>query len=270
MKFFGLKLWLIVTILVLGTIQSRALADDVLDTLRSELSLIGSQVEDLRLGLLSPEVRSLQPSDAGIALLRLDALEAKLRSTVGRVEALEFNLQILSEDANHRILQFKLKLSELEGHTKLSRGESNTVINKTRGKEIQLNELSNETLVFDKAILSFNSSDFQTAQEHLNSFQELYPQSKNIAEAHYWLGRTKLELNDTKGSANSFLEAFSLEPDGRFAWKSLLGLAKSLGELGQIEQGCLTLEELKSRFPEKVEENLDQVLKAKEQMKCSA
>jgi tol-pal system protein YbgF len=270
LKFFGLKLWLVGTILVFGAIQSKALADDVFDTLRSELSLIGSQVEDLRLGLLSPEVRSLPPFDAGIALLRLDALEAKLRSTVGRVEALEFNLQILSEDANNRILQFQLKLSEFEGDTKLSKGVSNTKINKIREKETQLNDLSNETLVFDKAILSFNSNDFQTAEEHFNSFQELYPDSRNIAEAHYWLGRSKFELDDTKGSANSFLEAFSLEPNGHFAWRSLLGLAMSLGELGQIEQGCLTLEELKSRFPEKVEENLDQVLRAEEQMKCSA
>ena len=95
-----------------GLFTSSALSQDIIESLRSELSLIGSQVEDLRLGLLYPEVRSLAPSDAGIALLRLDALEAKLRSTVGRVEALEFNLQILSEDAQNRISQFKINYLE--------------------------------------------------------------------------------------------------------------------------------------------------------------
>ena len=270
MKFFVLKICLIGIILTFVPIKSRVFADDALASLRLELSLIGSQVEDLRLGLLSPEVRSLAPSDAGIALLRLDALEAKLRSTVGRVEALEFNLQILSEDAQNRILQFKLKLSELEGYPKLSVGESIAETTEPKVKETQFSKISNETLAFDKALLSFNSSDFETAQDHFNSFQELYPHSLNIAEVHYWLGRTKSELRDAKGSANAFLEAFSLAPSGIFAWKSLLGLAISLGELGQIEQGCLTLEELKSRFPEKLTENLNQVLAAEEQMKCSA
>ena len=42
----------------------------------------------------------------------------------------------------------------------------------------------------------------------------------------------------------------------------------SLGELGQVEQGCLTLDELKSRFPKKVEENFDEFLVVEEQMKC--
>ena len=117
----ALLLSLIGIILTFVSFRSVVVAEDILGSLRSELSLIGSQVEDLRLDLLSPEVRSLKPSEAGIALLRLDALEAKLRSTVGRVEALEFNLQILSEDASNRILEFKAKLAELEGHNKLFR-----------------------------------------------------------------------------------------------------------------------------------------------------
>ena len=270
MRFPGLKLGLVGIILAFGPIQSQVVAEDVIDSLRSELSLMGSQVEDLRLGLLHPEVRSLAPSDAGIALLRLDALEAKMRSTMGRVEALEFNLQILSEDAQDRISQFKLKLSELEDRAKVFDEEPISVINKPKVKGTQFDQISNETLAFDKVLLSFNSKDFETALTHLESFQQLYPQSINIAELHYWLGKTKFELGDTKGSANAFLDAFSLAPSGRFAWKSLLGLAISLGELGQVEQGCLTLEELMARFPNKVVENADQVLVAKEQMKCSA
>ena len=89
--------------LVYGIGYSKVFAEDVFESMRLELSLIGSQIEDLRLGLLSPEVRSLAPSDAGIALLRLDALEAQLRSTLGRVEAIEFHLQILSKDAANRM-----------------------------------------------------------------------------------------------------------------------------------------------------------------------
>lgn len=252
-----------------GGLISKAAADDPFEALKLELSLIGSQMEDLRFNLLSPEVRSLAPADAGIALLRLDALEAKLRSTVGRVEALEFHLEILSKDATHRISEFSLKLKELENKKEISNSELSSKRNAPAPVEKKLEELSNETLAFDKALLSYNSRDFASALNHFSSFNETYPQSINVAEAYFWLGQTYVELANDKGAASAFLESFSRAPTGSFAWKSLLGLAIALGELGQFEQGCLTLIELKSRFPKKVSQSLDQVLMAEEQLKCS-
>ena len=112
MKFKLFRIIVLGFLLFFGGLITKAVADDPFESLKLELSLIGSQIEDLRLNLLSPEARSLTPGDAGIALLRLDALEAKLRSTVGRVEALEFHLEILSNDAKHRIAEFSLKLKE--------------------------------------------------------------------------------------------------------------------------------------------------------------
>ena len=255
--------------LVFGLGHSKVFAEDVFESLRLELSLIGSQIEDLRLGLLSPEVRSLAPSDAGIALLRLDALEAKLRSTVGRVEAIEFHLQILSKDATNRMMEFSSKLEQLENkntRSDLKLSQKNDEVEKT---EEYRDEISNETLAFDKALLSFTSKDFGTALEYFESFNSLYPQSINIDESYYRLGQTNMALNDSKRAASAFLDSFSRVPSGPFAWKSLLGLAIALGNLGQMEQGCLTLGELKSRFPEKASQNLDQILIAEEQLKCS-
>ena len=252
-----------------GGLFSRAVADDPFESLKLELSLIGSQMEDLRLNLLSPEVRSLAPGDAGIALLRLDALEAKLRSMVGRVEALEFNLKILSKDANHRITEFSLKLKDLERKNEISNSHSNPEKKDSKSEEKKVEQLSNETLAFDKAFLSYNSKDFVSALSHFQSFNEKYPQSINVAEAFYWLGKTNVELINHKAAASAFLESFSRAPGGAFAWKSLLELAISLGDLGQLEQGCLTLIELESRFPENVSRNKDEILMAEEQLKCS-
>ena len=260
------------------SIVPKANADDLFESMRLELSLIGSQIEDLRLSLVSPEVRSLAPSDAGIALLRLDALEAKLRSTVGRVEALEFHLEILSKDAKHRIYEFNTKLAELE-NKKLFSSSSDGLADHSleeplstapAQEDIQnVNEPSNETLTFDQALLSFNAKDFSSALTSFQSFNELYPQSINVVESHYWLGKTNSELKDYKAAASAFLEAFSLSPNGLFAWKSLLGLAIALGDLGQFDQGCLTLGELKSRFPDKFHNNQDEIVIAEERLKCS-
>ena len=135
--------------------MSKANADDLFESMRLELSLIGSQIEDLRSSLVSPEVRSLAPSDAGIALLRLDALEAKLRSMVGRVEALEFHLEILSKDAKHRIYEFNEKLAELENKKVFLNSGSNLEdwsreeslsVTPTQEDVQNSNEPSNETL----------------------------------------------------------------------------------------------------------------------------
>lgn len=264
-------------VLGFATLISEARADEPFEALRLELSVIGSQIEDLRSSLLSPEVRSLGPGDAGIVLLRLDALEAKLRAAVGSIEALEFHLEILSRDARHRISEFKSKLFELE---KMNNGFSslNTDItasesaNKNNGKKLlteNSNSSSDETLAFDKALLSINSNDFNSALIYLEAFIESYPDSRNVAEAFYWLGKANSEVGNYKRAATTFLESFSRAPDSVFAWKSLLGLAVSLGDLGQMEQGCLTLGELDSRFPEQVIENLEAITIAEKQLKCA-
>ena len=249
---------------------NKAGAEDPLEALKLELSLISSQMEDLRLSLLSPEVRSLAPADAGIALLRLDAMEAKLRSTVGRVEALEFHLEILSKDAANRISEFSAKLQELESPNQLKVPQLSAEDRKVEQSEGNDEGLSNETLAFDEAILSFNSQDYEEALLKFKSFNNQFPQSINIAEAFYWLGKTNQELAFFKEAASAFLESFSLAPKGIFAWKSLLGLAASLGGIGQIEQGCLTIGELRERFPESVSKNEGAVLSVEKQLKCSS
>ena len=256
-------------VFVLSTFTLKATAEDVFQSLTLELSLISSQIEDLRESLLSPEVRSLAPADAGIALLRLDALEAQLRSMVGRVEALEFHLEILSRDAIHRISEFNRRLAELKEQDVIPELDPEVITNETKPITDEPGQFSNETLDFDRAVLSFNSKDFQSALTRFESFNELYPQSMNAAESFYWLGKTNEELINFKSAASSYLESFSRDPNGFFAWKSLLGLAVSLGKLGQLEQGCLTLKELKSRFPDTVIQNRDDVLIAEEQLKCS-
>ena len=254
--------------MVYGAGVSKVFGEDVFESLRLELTLIGSQIEDLRLGLLSPEVRSLAPSDAGIALLRLDALEAKLRSTVGRVEAIEFHLQILSKDATNRMIEFGSKLEQLEKRNTMSDRKLPQQNGEVEKVEKYQGEVSNETLAFDKALLSFTSKDFGSALEQFESFNSLYPQSINIDESFYRLGQTNMALKDAKQAANAFLESFSQVPSGPFAWKSLLGLAIALGDLGQLEQGCLTLGELKSRFPKRANQNSDEILIAEDQLKC--
>ena len=155
---------------------SKVSSEDLFETLRVELSLIASQIEDLRVNLSSPDVRSLSPSDAGIAFLRLDALEAKLRSTVGRVEALEFNLKILSKDAEHRLAEFYAKLEAIEEKKKILKIKTLSASDESLSSE-KFSDVSNETLRFDEALLQYTSGDFESALTGFESFNELYPKT---------------------------------------------------------------------------------------------
>ncbi len=249
--------------------KNYAYADGPVESLRLELSLLSSQIEDLRSSLLSPEVRSLSPSDAGIAILRLDALEAKLRATVGRVEAIEFHLQILSRDATNRISEFNSRLLQLESEQpRLENSDKAGGLSSV--PSIKREKFSSdETLFFDKALLAFNRGDFITSVDEFEEFIELYPFSMNIAEAQYWLAQSIFKLENFKQAAKAYLESFSLAPSGNFASKSLLGLAISLGELGQVEQACLTLRELRLRYEAEMDEIRAEIFQAEEQLKCS-
>ena len=250
---------------------SYALAENQLDSLRLELSMLSSQIEDLRKGLLSPEVRSLNPSDAGIAILRLEALEAKLRAAVGRVEALEFNLQILSKDANNRIKEFNTRLLELEGnkYTNPELEKSHNSEKSRLPKNFSGGASSDETLFFDKALIAFDSGEFIEAIEKFKEFLKLYPLSINNVEAHYRLGEANFNANKFKESAREYLKSFSLDPVGAYASRALLGLAVSLGRLGKAKQGCLTLGELKMRHEGDLAEILPAIRRAEDQLQCT-
>ena len=256
----------------------KASAQSPVEDLRLELTLLSSQVEDVREALLSPDVRSLPSTDTGIALLRLDALEAKLRSAVGRLEALEYHLQILEQDAKNRIGNFNARLIELE-----SKNSSSTILNTSKRnleiKEVQA-EISGEEVVGEdtggsleiaalaKALGNYNAGEYRQAIEKFLLFKQFYPESVNRRKASFFLASSYFALNQFDEAAKEFLEVFSFDPSGEFAFESLLSLANSLQNLGEFEQSCLTLEELRSRFPEKLEDNSDLIFQVENKIQC--
>jgi tol-pal system protein YbgF len=68
-------------------------------------------------------------------------------------------------------------------------------------------------------------------------------------EAHFWRGASLSETGDTEGAARAFLESFSGAPNGSKAPDALYRLGQSLGQLGQMQEACVTLGEVAIRFP---------------------
>jgi TolA-binding protein len=70
------------------------------------------------------------------------------------------------------------------------------------------------------------------------------------------------------GAANDYLESFTINPNGESAAKTLFGLGVSLGAIGDKDQACLTLDEVRSRFKNIEKTLLAEIVKAKNLLNC--
>jgi TolA-binding protein len=63
--------------------------------------------------------------------------------------------------------------------------------------------------------------------------------------------RGQAEANQGRWSpaARAYLDAFTARPDGQRAPAALTALGGALGQLGQVEEACVTLAEVAVRYP---------------------
>ncbi|WP_420394076.1 hypothetical protein [Acuticoccus sp.] len=83
------------------------------------------------------------------------------------------------------------------------------------------------------------------------------PSGEVAGEARYLLGEALLAQRDFRGAANQFLETYTTDPDNARAPVSLLRLGTALNGLGESEAACSSLEELFGAYP-----NVDAGLRA--------
>ena len=57
-------------------------------------------------------------------------------------------------------------------------------------------------------------------------------------------------MGDTADAARAYLDSFSGSPEGARAPDALTNLGISLGELGQVQEACVTLGQVAVRYPE--------------------
>jgi tol-pal system protein YbgF len=102
---------------------------------------------------------------------------------------------------------------------------------------------------FSRAQEALATGDFRSAADLLATFGATYPGSPISQEAQLLRGKALDGLGDMAAAARAFLEAFSGNPQGRFAPEALVKLGVALGAVGQTQDGCITLAEVAVRFP---------------------
>ncbi|MBE1282022.1 MAG: tol-pal system protein YbgF [Rhodobacteraceae bacterium] len=251
-----LALALSATLFVLP-MSGRAQDQQTLADIRQELTVLHVEIQRLKRELSTTGTPTVNLSGAGV-LDRINAIEAELKRLTSQTETLDYRINRIVADGTNRIGDLEFRLVELEGGDVTSLGETSTL----GGEEVvapvapptqpggPTEELAvGEQVDFDTARTALEAGEYQTAVSGFAAFDENYPGSPLGAEAHLLRGQALDGLGDTREAARAYLASFTRDSMGDTAPTALVELGAALGRLGQVEQACVTLGEVRVRFP---------------------
>ncbi len=262
----------IIVAAALALFSSSAFAQSEAQTLedvRQDIARLSVMMEELRTELLSTGNSGVPQESVGTVLQRLNMLESELSAALGRVETLQNRVQRIAEDATRRIGDLEFRLTELEGGDTSALGNP-VPLGGGAGPAAQDGPqlASDEQRSFDAAVAQYDAGNYQAAADMFGTFISTYPGGPLTSEAQYRRGLAFAAMEAWGDAARNFLDSFSGAPDGDYAPRSLLELATSLGALGQVEQACLTYDEISIRYPERGAEMAAEIGMRKQSLSC--
>lgn len=266
------KLSLVGAISIMALLPNYAFAQaETVEDVRRDIIVLKEQMQALRNELLATGNSDVPAESVGSLLQRMNTLETALGETLGRIELLQHKINEIADDGTRRIGDLEFRLTELEGGDTASLGTTVPLGGGTEKPTVTDTAVlvTDEKRKFEAAISEHEAGNYQTAAELFSAFVVAYPGGPLTSEAQYRRGQSLAAMNDWSGAARSYLDSFSGSPDGPLAAESLYELSVSLNELGQKDQACLTLNEISIRYPEKLDELGDQIIKQKQQMACN-
>lgn len=179
--------------------------------------------------------------------VRLGQIEDQLRTMTGLIEENSFKLRQLET----KMSQQAVSSAPVQPSPQSPEPESNLSVS---NEPYQLGSITNNNIstpagLYDQAFSYIQAKDYASAQESFDDFLKKYPTHSLSENAKYWLAETYFERGDFKESSRAFALSFKDAPEGQKAPDSLLKLAMSLNKQDMNKEACLTLAELKNRFP---------------------
>lgn len=102
---------------------------------------------------------------------------------------------------------------------------------------------------YERAFTLLRQANYPEAEQAFKNFIDTNPKDKMLDNAKYWYGETLYVRGRFDESAVAFADAYQQNPQGNKAPDSLLKLAMSLGALNKTSDACVTLHELKTKYP---------------------
>lgn len=183
--------------------------------------------------------------------VRMNQLEDQLRRLTGMIEENSYRTRQLEDKLN--MLSTAQSVSNAPVATSPSAVQTAPLT--VDNTPYQLGTITNNQNatspagMYDQAFSYLQINDYANAQSTFEKFIEQYPDHSLAANSKYWLGETFYARGDYQAASRAFAKSFKDHPEGQKAPDTLLKLAMSLKAQDMKDEACLTLGELKSRFP---------------------
>ncbi|MGH1466451.1 MAG: tol-pal system protein YbgF [Cognatishimia sp.] len=229
--------------------------EETLADIRQQLSILYVDVQRLKRELSTTGAAQNSVS-GGSVLSRMDAIELELQRLTGKSEQIEFRIEQIVADGTNRIGDLEFRLVELEGgdvsqlsETTTLGGEIEMPVERPRAEATQTQLAVGEETDFQRASAALEDADFRSAADQFLAFTQTYPGSPLEAEAHLRKGQALEGAGAITDAARAYLESYSGYSESLVAPEALFRLGASLGKLGQVNEACVTLNEVEVRHP---------------------
>ncbi len=248
-----------------------AMAQDsgTLADIRQELSVLSVELKKLRREMNTTGSPG-QPSGGGSVMDRVDSIESEIQRLTGKTEELEFRIERVVTDGTNRLGDLEFRICELEPDCDISNFEPGSTLggdvsserstagiippdandDETGASDSGAQLAVGERDDFERARAAFEAGDFEDAAEQFAAFQQTYPGGPLSGRAGLLRGEALDSADRKSDAARAYLETFSADPGGDEAPEALFRLGRSLGELGQADDACVTLGQVAERYPD--------------------
>ncbi len=241
-------------------------------TIQKELDSISLELSNLQNIFVYGNENVLSESENLDIFLKLNQLENRLSGAIGYLEQIENKLVTVTKSLILRISEINELLRKISKED-ISSNEINQLYDEVQESKFspinEANNLSEDQKEYLSIKAIFDDGNYVLAIEEFTSFIMRFESSKLTLRAKFLRGESNLRIENWSLAAEDFLDTFSSQPNGPLSPYALFGLVLSLSELGEIEQSCAALFEIKRRHPEKFNQFKDQLKLSKKSLSCN-
>jgi tol-pal system protein YbgF len=165
-----------------------------------------------------------------------DQLRQELSHLTGQVEVLQNSVDTLEQ-------RQKDFYADLDGRLRKMEPQQVQVDGQTASVDPR------EQKVYDAALESFKSGDYNGSRSAFTSFLNEFPQSAFAPAAQYWVGNSLYALRDYKGAIAALQQVPAKYPDNPKAADALLVMSTTYAQLKDNANAKRALDQLLSKYP---------------------
>jgi tol-pal system protein YbgF len=264
-----------------------------IDRLERDLNQLQRQVYRNQVGT-APTPAAGEGASSLDSQIRMDQLEAQLRTLTGQLEEMQYNIAQISKRVEKTQADNEVRFQQLEhGATppveavparparpaagEVERSASGTLAPPGAppppgaapppGASGTLTDGS-VTEQYNYAFGLLRDSDFKGAETAFRSFLQKHPADPLAGNAQYWLGETYFVRGEYPAAASAFAEGYQKYPQGPKAPDNLLKLGMALGNSGRKNDACFSFARLERDFPQMAPVIRDREVSEKKRIGC--